>query len=167
MKTESPSATLTIAIDPGLSGGIAYRLDGQPAQAVAMPKTEGDFVELIRNLTAVTNDVVAYVEEVSGFVGVAQPGSRAFTFGRNYGFALGVLQSLGVRIELVRPQKWQKSLSLGSATACASKTIWKNKLKACAQRLYPNLKPTLATSDALLILDYARQRQQRPDLTPR
>lgn len=32
---------------------------------------------------------------------------------------------------------------------------WKNKLKASAQRLYPKLKVTLLTSNAILILDYA------------
>ncbi|HEV7926093.1 MAG TPA: hypothetical protein VGR14_12095, partial [Verrucomicrobiae bacterium] len=103
------------------------------------------------------DEVIAIVEEVGGYIGKAQPGSTAFKFGRNFGFILGVLQTLGIRVELVRPQKWQKALSLGSATGCASKTEWKNKLKASAQRLYPHLKPTLATADALLILDYARR----------
>ena len=31
-----------IAIDPGVSGGIAFESDGQPADAVPMPTTEGD-----------------------------------------------------------------------------------------------------------------------------
>ena len=148
---------ITIAIDPGLSGGVAYQLDLQPAQAVAMPATEGDLVDLLRSLTADANEAVAYVEEVGGYIGKAQPASSAFKFGRNFGFILGVLQTLGVRVDLVRPQRWQKSLGLGSASGCASKSEWKNKLKASAQRLYPNLKPTLATGDALLILDYARR----------
>ncbi len=157
MKTEALPSTLTLAIDPGKSGGIAYMSDNRPPQAVPMPPTEGDLVVFLRDLTAGAKDAIAFVEQVSGFVGVAQPGSSAFKFGRNFGFILGVLQTLGVRVELVRPQKWQKSLGLGSATGCASKTEWKNKLKGAAQRLYPNLKPTLATSDALLILDYARR----------
>jgi hypothetical protein len=147
----------TIAVDPGLSGGIAFQHDNQPEQAVPMPATEGDLVDLLRNLTAGANEAVAYVEEVGGYIGKAQPASSAFRFGRNYGFALGVLQTLGVRVELVRPQRWQKSLGLGAASGCASKSEWKNKLKASAQRLYPKLKPTLATADALLILDYARR----------
>jgi crossover junction endodeoxyribonuclease RuvC len=145
----------TIAIDPGLSGGLAYERDGQPAQAVPMPPTEGDLVNVLRDLAAEATEAVAVVEEVSGYVGKAQPGSSAFKFGRNFGFILGVLQTIGVRVELVRPQKWQKALSLGASSGCASKTEWKNKLKASAQRLYPHLKPTLATADALLILDYA------------
>jgi hypothetical protein len=156
---------LTIAIDPGLSGGIAYQLDDQPAQAVPMPSTEGDLVDLLRTLTADSEQAVAFVEEVGGYIGKAQPGSSAFKFGRNFGFILGALQTLNVRLELVRPQRWQKSLGLGTASGCASKTEWKNKLKGAAQRLYPQLKPTLATSDALLILDYAQHRQQRLYLT--
>lgn len=166
MKNESLPAKLTIAVDPGLSGGIAYQLDDLPAQAVPMPPTEGDLVVFLRDLTADASDVLAYVEEVGGYIGVAQPGSSAFKFGRNFGFILGVLQTLGVRVELVRPQRWQKSLGLGSASGCASKTEWKNKLKGGAQRLYPNLKPTLATADALLILDYARRTTLAPAARP-
>ena len=147
----------TIAIDPGAAGGIAVQRDNQPVSATPMPATEGDIVDFLRAIAAEADAVVAIVEEVGGYIGKAQPGSRAFTFGRHFGFILGVLQTLGVRVELVRPQKWQKALSLGSASGCASKTEWKNKLKASAQRLYPRLKPTLATADALLILDYARR----------
>lgn len=146
--------SIVIAIDPGLSGGVAYKRNLQPAQAVPMPATEGDLVDLLRSLTAHAPESIAYVEEVGGYIGKAQPASSAFKFGRNFGFILGVLQTLGVRVELVRPQRWQKSLACGSASGCASKTEWKNKLKSAAQRLYPQLKPTLATADALLILDF-------------
>jgi hypothetical protein len=56
---------------------------------------------------------------------------------------------------MVRPQTWQKNLGIGTSRTCASKTEWKNKLKALAQRKFPDAKVTLATADALLILDYA------------
>lgn len=146
-----------IAIDPGLSGGIAFQRDVQSAHAAPMPATEGDLVEFLRALADDHSHTLAFVEEVGGYVGKAQPASSAFKFGRNFGFILGVLQAMRIRLEFVRPQRWQKSFALGSASGCASKTEWKNKLKACAQRLYPHLKPTLATADALLILDYARR----------
>jgi len=145
----------TTAIDPVLSGGIAYQRDGHPAQAAAMPATEGDLLNQLRGLVVGAQEVVAVVEEVSGSVGKAQPGSGAFKFRRNFGFILGTLQTMRVRVELVRPQRWQKTLGLGSASACASKSAWENRLKARAQRLYPDLKPTLSTADALLILGYA------------
>lgn len=144
-----------IAVDPGKSGGLVYKSSGQPVLAVPMPQTEGDLVHLLRRWVSDPGDTVAIVEEVGGFAGVGQPGSRMFTFGRGFGFVLGVLQTLGVRVELVRPQKWQKALGLGSSADCATTTIWKNKLKANAQRLYPNVNVTLALSDALLLMEYA------------
>jgi len=148
-----------IAIDPGAKGGIALLRPGQPAQAYSMPVTEGDIVDLLRQLADPPSETVAFIEAVGGFAGRAQPGARMFTFGRGYGFLLGVLQTLGVRTELIRPAKWQKAFSLGTASACKSPTEWKNKIKAHAQRLYPHLKITLNTSDALVLLEYGRKSQ--------
>ena len=146
-----------IAIDPGVSGGVAFQRDGQAVECVAMPGTEGDLVSLLCELADNPSNTVAILEEVGGYAGTAQPGSRMFTFGRNFGFILGVLSTLRIRIELVRPAKWQKALSLGTAKTCASRTQWKNKLKGSAQRLFPNVRTTLQTADALLILEYARK----------
>ncbi|HYF37004.1 MAG TPA: hypothetical protein VD994_17025 [Prosthecobacter sp.] len=151
-----------LAIDPGASGGFAYILDGSHPAAMSMPETEGDIIMELRNIKNMSNSTpVAYVEEVGGFIrGNPAPGSTMFNFGRNFGFLLGVLQVLQFRIELVRPAKWQQPLSLGTASNCASKTEWKNKLKAKAQQLYPSLKVTLNTADALLLLEYAKGRMQ-------
>ncbi len=74
----------------------------------------------------------------------------------NWGFIRGVLTALGYRIVLVGPKAWQKALSLGTATGM-SKTEWKNKLKNRAEQLYPGIKVTLTTADALLILEAARR----------
>jgi hypothetical protein len=79
--------------------------------------------------------------------------SRAFEFGRNYGFMLGLIRGFGWRVELVTPQKWQKAVGAGARATYGDG--WKRHLKDMACRLYPNNKPTLLTSDALLILEYA------------
>jgi len=150
--------TVLIAIDPGKAGGIAVAFGGLPVRCVRMPPTEGDVLALLRQLVTSPSQTVAIIEEVSGYAGRGQPGCSMFKFGRGFGFLLGVLQALGVRVELVRPQKWQKALSLGTASSCASSTEWKNKLKAMAQRLYPDVEVTLAVADALLILEFARAR---------
>ena len=147
-----------IAIDPGLSGGLAVSGFGK-AECFGMPDTEGDLLELVRDVAAGARvegvDLVCVLEEVGGFVGKAQPGSAMFRFGENYGFLKGVIQALEIRLVLVRPQVWQKGFGLGTASACASKTIWKNKLKAEAQRRFPHLNVTLKTADALLILEHS------------
>ena len=152
--------SVIIAIDPGVSGGVAVFAFNKTV-CHAMPDTEGDRLELIRDLarSAEVEGVhcVCVLEEVNGFVGKAQPGSAMFKFGEHYGFIKGVVQTLGIRLVLVRPQVWQKYYSLGTASRCASKTEWKNKLKAEAQRRFPQLTVTLATADALLILEWAVQ----------
>jgi len=58
---------------------------------------------------------------------------------------------------IVGPKTWQKALGLGAATGM-SKTEWKNKLKARAAELFPNVDVTLWNADALLIYDAATRR---------
>jgi hypothetical protein len=122
-----------------------------------MPETQGDLLALLRSFRAAADveghNLVCVLEEVSGFAGKAQPGSAMFRFGEHFGFVKGVVQALGIRLVLVRPQAWQKGFGLGTAAACHSKSEWKNKLKAEAQRRFPQLSVTLKTADALLILE--------------
>lgn len=148
-----------IAVDPGKSGGIAIWPEGAHfPTAFAMPETDGDLVLELRTLKdASTAEPVAFIEQVTGFrPGRKQPGSHMFTFGENYGFIRAVLQTLGFRIELVRPQQWQRALALGTSSGLEPRD-WKNKLKTKAQQLYPSCKVTLKTADALLLLEYARR----------
>ena len=147
-----------LAVDPGLSGGIAVARFGK-VECFSMPETQGDLLAFVREIRAAAviegGDVVCVLEEVGGFAGKAQPGSAMFRFGEHFGFIKGVVQALGIRLVLVRPQVWQKGFGLGTASACKTKSEWKNKLKAEAQRRFPHLSVTLKTADALLILEHA------------
>ena len=141
------------AVDPGKSGGIAVRYPGDNVLAFKMPPTEGDLRDLFVRLYNPDNPTVAYVEKVGGYIGgPGAPGSAMFNFGRNHGFTLGLLSALYIRTELITPQQWQKRLSLGTSKGMKP-TEWKNKLKAEAQRRFPELTVTLYTADALLILE--------------
>ena len=148
-----------IAIDPGASGGFAIRHGNGAVTAHSMPDTEADVVELITSTKKACDiegvKLRAAVEKVGGFAGEGRPGSRMFKFGFGAGVIEGALRASGIRTIYTRPQEWQKFFSLGTSKSCASKTKWKNKLKAEAQRRFPNIKVTLSTADALLILDYA------------
>jgi hypothetical protein len=146
--------TTLLAIDPGASGGLAFGSAGKPPALVAMPDTLHDLVEVIRD----AHCDHAFLELVGGYVGKAQPASSAFNFGMNYGQVQGVLAALAIPFTLVRPQKWQKTLGVGT-TGWRSKTEWKNVLKAKAQQLYPTTKITLATADACLIWHAASKKQ--------
>jgi len=159
-----------IAIDPGKSGGIAILGPDGVADAYNMPETPKDLCEMLDDAYSESllssTPIKAYVEEVGGYLGQAQPASRAFVFGQGYGEIIGILTHAKIRFELVRPQKWQKSLSLGRSgtpKGCDEKTRerfkreWKHKLREVAQRLFPHLDVTLAKADALLILEYGRR----------
>jgi hypothetical protein len=158
-----------LAIDPGKSGGMAS-FGWDSAEAFPMPDTPGDVIDAIRGFKfgeswngtpfrlCPGETPIVYMEKVSGYAGGGgQPGSAMFRFGEGYGFIQGVVMTLGMRLELVTPQKWQKALGLGHREKTQSKCEWKNKLKAEAERLYPGVKVTLATADALLLLEYARR----------
>lgn len=143
-----------LAIDPGVSGGFAW-CDGDAVGCCPMPQTEGDVLDKLREISAGGIRSIL-IEDQNGFCGNACPGSAMFNFGRGFGFILGASQALGFSIELVRPQKWQKALSLGSKKDVGGSGPWKRKLKEQSQRLFPYQDVTLKTADALLILHYAR-----------
>lgn len=147
-----------IAIDPGKSGGIAYALDGREIHSRSMPDTPGDILDFIRTIKAIHGpEIECYMEACVKYAGKAQSGSASIVYGRNYGFLEGIIQALGIRLHFVSPQKWIKALGLGTRGQ-STNTQWKNKLKAEAQRLFPSEKVTLKTADALLILEYAKQK---------
>lgn len=145
-----------IAIDPGASGAIAVRDYASEPYVIPMPETEADTLDAIRDICAQAHAEgfasKAYVEHVGGFTGRPQPGSAMFKFGFGAGFVKGCLMTLGVPVEYVRPQDWQKGLLIGKSD---TKPEHKRKLRAKAQELFPALKPTLTTCDALLILRWA------------
>lgn len=169
MPLHRKTTPIYLGIDPGASGGLAY-LNGEVLMADKMPATDKDiwdyFVSvswcLGRPAGQQPRRVVAVIEEVSGYVGEDQPGSRAFKFGASYGKLLMALAASGVPYEVVRPAKWQKALSVpprkkgGNGAAEESKTAFKNRLKAKAQALYPETKVTLAVADAILIAYYCK-----------
>jgi crossover junction endodeoxyribonuclease RuvC len=141
-----------IGIDPGTNGGIAWITDGKPC-VEKMPDTLQDLWELIQNIRAVSSlplgigetKAMAYIEQVhsSPQMGV----KSAFTFGNGFGHLEMALTAAGIPFTRIRPQVWQKELG------CLTKGD-KNVTKRKAQELFPSLKVTHATADALLIAKY-------------
>lgn len=144
---------MILAIDPGLAGGLAVLL-GSAVEAISMPPTEGDLTTQLRAFCEYRP--VAYVEDVPWVVRSKVNPASVGKLHRNVGVIHGALLAIGIPIIKVAPAVWQKPLRLGTRAACKSSTEWKNKLKAEAQRRFPGVNVTLATADALLILDWAR-----------
>ena len=148
---------ILLAIDPGANGAYAIRYPDGTTTATRFT-SESDFLEAMFTLASQAAQkqipVTAYIEQVGGYVGKEQPGSAMFNFGRNFGYIFGICQALAFTVELIRPQAWQKSFPTRT-TKTQNATQHKRELKDHATRLYPTLKPTLATADALLILHHA------------
>lgn len=137
-----------LGIDPGKSGAIAAIWDdGQVfKQQQKLDATEKDIASFL--LMFDLTKAKAVIEKVSSSpqMGVVS----SFTFGRSYGFLLGILTAYEVPFVEVTPQKWQRSMG------CLTKSD-KNVSKRKAQQLWPHLKITHATADALLIAEYGRK----------
>jgi hypothetical protein len=146
---------MIIGIDPGGSGGIAWH-DGERARVVKMPATLQDLWELIYNIKQDSfregpwAKTTAYLEQVhsSPQMGV----KSAFTFGNGFGHLEMALTAAWIPFVRVSPQKWQGALGCRTGGD-------KNVSKARAQELFPDLKPTHATADALLIMEYGRRQK--------
>ena len=152
--------TLIIAIDPGASGAFAVKWPGRPILTYSMPD-DAEMAEILGAYKDACNleklELVAYLEEVGGYIGKPTPGSAMFNFGNGYGFIRGVLAANYIKTVLVRPQTWQKGVSGVQSTKGPER---KRALKEAAARLYPNIKVTLGNADALLIADYASRQVQ-------
>jgi hypothetical protein len=154
-----------LAIDPGKSGGLAISSHGE-TDASKMPDTLKGLADIAQALAIDPScPTVCYIEDVPKFCGRNRPAASIFTLAESYGAAQGVLAASGIRTIRVRPHVWQKGLSLGKRNDCKNHRAWKMKLKAEAQRRFPALNVTLATADALLLLDYAL-RQERTQTIP-
>lgn len=148
-----------IGIDPGKSGGIAWICDEKPC-VMKMPETLADLWEVVEGLAlesmtrAAGPAAIAFIEDVQpGGLHRGKQGSMgsksAFTFGRGLGNLEMALTAARIPFHRVRPAAWQKDMR------CLTKGD-KNVSKARAQELFPQLKITHATADALLIAEYGR-----------
>lgn len=142
-----------IGIDPGATGGIGVlpigEDSGEPSPFKLSDLTEKDISDLLWKIYLDSGEqVFGYLESVHSMP--KQGVSSSFKFGRNYGFLRGCLVTIGIPFDDVTPQKWQKFMG------CMTKGD-KNITKQRAQQLFPQLKCTHATSDAILIAEYGRR----------
>jgi len=144
-----------------------------------MPKNDADLWDWL-TLPKVWREVegirtIICLEQVSGYIGgVGHPGSAMFRFGEGYGFLRGLLYAAGFRtgdgnLFLTPPQEWMRGLGLRKRRKGSkldglpnggkeTDTEWKNYLRQEASKRFPQLKVTLAVSDALLLAWYCRQK---------
>ena len=144
-----------IGIDPGKSGGIAIIYN----DGYYVKKCPNTVLEMANELIPLSDvpDIQKYaiIEQVHSMPG--QGVKSVFTFGQGYGQWLGILATLKIPYIQVTPHKWIKHY--GSMPK--PKKDRKNHLKHLAQQRFPDVKITLATSDAILIANYLRETNKK------
>jgi len=143
-----------LAIDPGASGGLAWRSNDGTVYAVAMPDGMTATVDTLRSIAASNPGMRAVMERVGGYMpGNAGPG--AVKFARHCGHLEAALYCVGVPVEQVAPQRWMLAVGpLPKGMDAQAKRARKNAIKDAMARRYPHLRVTLATADALGILTW-------------
>lgn len=139
---------LTIGIDPGVKGAVAWLADGVPAGYLDMPRLACGRVDgkrLAGELRGVLQqhtgaDVLVVHELVCGFRG--QSAGLSFDFGQADGIVRGVVAALGLRWIEVRPQAWKKHYGLLEPRAKKGEPKvpgpGKDASRALVVRLFPN-----------------------------
>jgi Holliday junction resolvasome RuvABC endonuclease subunit len=136
-----------LGIDPGKSGGLAVvNSSGVLVDTFKMPDTAYELFVLVSAIKDSWPEVVAYLEDV---------GPNAFTLASYcLGYSRGGLEVAlagnKIRIELVKPNKWQTALKCKTGGD-------KNVTKQTAMMLFPDSKVNHAIADAILIAEYGRK----------
>ena len=163
----STRPVLYLGVDPGASGALAFGRSDRGLTSPGVFLTAGasaaDIYEAVGGVRAAQEagvKLIGTVEKVGGFIGTAQPGAAMFKFGFNAGLWTMALVACAVAYEEVTPQAWQKGLKIPGRTQKESKPQWKRRLRAKAQQLFPGLKVTLDTADALLIMEYTQRKYE-------
>lgn len=144
-----------IGVDPGTKGGITVLNDnGEVIDSIRLKKPTDSDVNAF--LSKYSEGSYCVLEKVGAYPG--QGVSSTFKFGESYGKAQGMLVAHSIPFELCTPQRWQKALSIKSKQKNETGTLWKNRLKGEAQRLFPNEKIVLENADSYLIAEYCRRK---------
>jgi len=152
-----------IGIDAGLTGAVASISPGG-ALVFDIPTTKigtrsdynlGGMASMLATLTSGLVDCVVVLEHVQP---MPKNGSiAAFSLGSGFGIWRGIIASQGLRLELVRPQVWKKSMLEGRGKD-------KGVSLQRARELFPTLCDDLTRvkdhgrAEALLLAEYGRRR---------
>ena len=147
---------ITIGIDPGLTGAVAFLRNGEYYSLFDIPTTlkgsgsvkqevePGGLKRMFLERLEGREDVAIALERVSAMPG--QGSSSVFSFGDTYGCCRSVASLTGYPLHLVTPTTWKKHFGLGRD---------KDESRALASRLFPgaelHLKKHADRAEALLM----------------
>lgn len=146
-----------IGIDVGKNGGVAVIHPSGKYEAFKTPSTRTEMVSVFELYSRMASAVTYGIEKVHAMP--SQGVTSMFNFGKIYGETLMVVEAkkriFYDNVIDITPQKWMKHYGMKKDKG-ETNTSWKNRLKDLAQELFPDIKVTLYTADALLIANYLK-----------
>jgi len=139
-------------IDPGIKGGVATVFGSLNKIKLSNFDTPTEYIEHLLELEGIHKGFLqVYIEAAPAYCGKNIPSSSAFKLGKSCGLLEGIVRARQIPLEFISPKKWQAPLAgLKGLTGNPRKKA----LKDHACRLFPHLKPTLRTADALLMAHF-------------
>lgn len=149
-----------VAIDPGVSGGVAWKTPGGLVRASKMPEDVVSEIKRIHEEHCI--DIVA-IEKVNMWSSGKEDEDRGRAMQMQKLFnqqarIVGGLKALDIPVVEVAPMTWQSWCKLRIKNDKRPKTARKKDYKEFAQRQAPHLKVNLNTADAICILAYVKLR---------
>ena len=153
---------MTLAIDPGASGGFAWKTARGDIDTYPMPEgmtEQAMFIwqklsELALIAGCAIENITVVLEKVGGYM-PGNSGPASVKFARHCGNLEAICFCYGASVVQVAPQTWMKSIG----TMPKNKTERKNAIKEAMARKYPNIRVTLKTADALGMLSWYLEKQ--------
>jgi hypothetical protein len=172
-----------IGIDPGAGGGLAClgptlskstasrQTPSSYAVAIKMPDTDAAILNWLRSHKAgLGGTTFVIMEKVGGYVNRTERGFSAdhrakghlmFNFGDiNGALRMAVVAAVGRPPIMVQPAVWQRALGISPRGKREPQGKFKTRLKRLAQELFPAIRVTLSTADALLITEFCRREKE-------
>lgn len=151
-----------IGIDPGASGAaFALFEDGSYSSIRFSKATDRDIFMWFSDLS-IDHKCVCVKEKVWAMPATNSDGTSrgmgaqtSFVFGEGNGFIRGMLVACSIPFEEKVPQTWQKIYGLKKDKNEAQPSF-KKRLRERAEQLYPAIKLTADTADALLIAHFCK-----------
>lgn len=144
-----------IAIDPGASGGIACRTINGDIESMKMPLTIKDLHDVLHEFATEYDNPIVLMEKV-GKHRLGNSAQSSATFAKHVGHLEALLIANGLPCHEVNAAKWMNDVVPLRPKGIEPHVVRarKNYIKDLMQRHRPKLKVTLATADALGILEH-------------
>ena len=149
---------LIIGIDPGVSnGGIAIKQKSRFAEVVRCPREFDQMQDLFWKINHRADNPLAFIEIVQLFSQDMTTPGKAFGLQKlfkHFNSLRDALESQRIPYVEVYPQTWQAYLKLKAGFKSETDTERKNRYKRTAQSIFPEIRATNWSADALLLVQF-------------